>query len=185
MLPLNPAPRLWTYVATAIAAAALAAAGTWRVQEWRHGAIDAKRLAAAAAERDAQDREAESQREYNQVRAGMHAAALAGLNTQLGDARAHIATLSTTRRCLGAGTVGLLNGIGKPPGLALRATAGQPAGAAQAAAGSAADDAAAGYASESDTAGHIATCRAWYGEVESQLNKIIDIEERRQGRAAQ
>lgn len=175
--------RLWPYVATAIAAAALAAFGTWRVQEWRHGAIEAKRLAAVAAEREAQDREAESQREFNQTRAGLHAAALAGLNTQLGDARAHIATLSATRRCLGADTVGLLNAIGKPPGLTLRAPAGQPAGEAQAAAGPDADDASAGYASERATAEHIAMCRARYGELESQLNKIIDIEERRQGDA--
>lgn len=179
---MDPASRLYSYVATAILTAALAFAGAWRLQEWRWGAKEAARLDAERIERDEQDRQAEADRDFNQTRAGLHAAALAGLNTQLGDARAHIATLSATRACLGAGTVGLLNGIGKPSGLALRAPAGQLDGAAATAAGPEID-APPGYASERDTAEHIAVCRARYAEVADRLDKIIDIEERRQGRA--
>lgn len=179
---MDAAPRLYTYLATALVAAALAFAGGWRVQDWRYGAKEAQRLDAERIERDKQDQQAEADRDFNQTRAGLHAAALAGLNTQLGDARAHIATLSATRACLGAGTVGLLNGIGKPAGLSLRAPAGQLDGAAAAAAGPEID-ATPGYASERDTAEHIAVCRARYAEVAGQLGQILDIEERRQGRA--
>lgn len=38
---------IYTHVAAALLAAALAATGTWRVQEWRYGAKEAERLAAA------------------------------------------------------------------------------------------------------------------------------------------
>lgn len=38
---------IYTHAAAALIAAALAAAGTWRVQEWRHAAIDADRAADA------------------------------------------------------------------------------------------------------------------------------------------
>jgi hypothetical protein len=172
---------IYTHVAAGLLGAAIAAAGAWQTQEWRHGAIEAKRLQAEQVARDAQERDAQAQRDFNQTRAGLHAAALAGINTQLGDARAHIAALSTTRICLGAGTVSVLNNIGKPTGLALRAPAGQSDGAAPAPAGSV-DNPGEG-ASERDTAEHIALCRARYAEVSSQLGQILDIEERRQGRA--
>lgn len=168
-----------TVIAAAVALAAAFGAG-WGVQGWRLGAKDAERLRVESAAKAVQDREAEAQREFNQTRAGLHAAALAGLNTQLGDARAHIATLSRTQRCLGADTLGVLNHIGKPSAGDVRAPAGQPDGAPAATAGSAADGAgAAGYASEHDTAEHIAICRARYAELSSQVNQILDIEERR------
>lgn len=168
-----------TVIAAAVALAAAFGAG-WGAQGWRLGAKDAERLRAEASVRDQAEVRAAEQRDYNQTRAGLHAAALAGLNTQLGDARAHIATLSRTQRCLGAGTVGVLNHIGKPSAGDVRAPAGQPDGAAATAAGSAADGAqSAGYASEHDTAEHIATCRARYAELSSQLNQILDIEGRR------
>jgi hypothetical protein len=38
---------MYTYLATAIVAAALAFAGAWRVQEWRHDALDKERIEAA------------------------------------------------------------------------------------------------------------------------------------------
>lgn len=172
-----------THVATALVAAAVAAGGAWKVQDWRWTAS----TKTASLERAEEDRIAGEQRELDarqqrgliDTAAGEHAAALAGLNTQLGDAHAHIARLSD-RQCLAAGTVRMLNAIGTPAaGLDVRAPAGDPAGAPEAAAGSAPDDAAAGYASERDTAGWIAACRAQYGAVSSQLDKILDIEDRR------
>lgn len=167
---------LYTHVAVGIVAAALASGGTWRVQEWRHGAIEAKRLNAERVAKDAADSDARQQRLFNDTAAGRHAADLAGLNTQLGDARARIALLSSTRQCLDAGTVRLLNDIGKPAGgLGLRTPAGKPAGAAATAAGSG-DDAG---ASEQATAQQIAVCRSGYAALSSQVNRILDIEERR------
>jgi hypothetical protein len=176
---------LYTHAAAALAAAALASAGTWRVQEWRwhaNNAADAQqRQQAEDQARELREADARQQRLLADRKVGEHAAALAGINTQLGDARAHIAKLSD-RRCLDARTVGMLNAIGKPAaGLGLRAPAGDSAGAPAAAAGPAAD-AGAGYASERDAAEHIALCRARYAEVSGQLGKILDIEEARDAR---
>lgn len=176
---------IYTYAVTALAAAALASAGTWQVQEWRwhaNNAADAQqRQQAEDQARELREADARQLRLQADRKVGEHAAALAEINTQLGDARAHIAKLSD-RRCLDAGTVGVLNAIGKPTaGLGLRAPAGDPAGAPAAAAGPAAD-AAAGYASERDAAEHIGLCRARYAAVSDQLNKILDIEEARDAR---
>lgn len=41
---------MYTYVATGLIAAMLAAAGAWRVQEWRHDAIDNERIEQALAD---------------------------------------------------------------------------------------------------------------------------------------
>ena len=174
--------RLYTYAATALVAASLASAGTWRVQEWRWqantAAADKARAEAEKTARERRDADARDQRATADRAAGEHAAALAALNTQLGDARARIAKLSD-RRCLDAGTVGMLNAIGKPAaGVDVRAAAGDAASAPPAAAGPA-DDAAAGYASERDAAEHIALCRARYAAVSGQLNQILDIEDAR------
>lgn len=174
--------RLYTYAATALVAAAIAGAGAWRVQEWRWqantAAADQQRQQAEAQARERRDAQAREQRATADRAAGEHAAALAALNTQLGDARARIAKLSD-RRCLDAGTVGMLNAIGKPAsGVDVRAAAGDAASAPPAAAGPA-DDAAAGYASERDAAEHIALCRARYAAVSGQLNQILDIEDAR------
>jgi len=172
-------PGLYTYVAVAVAAAALGGTAAWRTQEWRHGAIEAKRLQAERVATEARDTDARQQRAFNDRAAGTHAAALAGVNTQLGKARAQIALLSSDRQCLDAGTVRMLNHIGNPAGgLGLRAAAGQPAGTASAASGSRTD--AAGYASERSTADQIATCRAQQAELSAQLSRILDIEDRRQ-----
>ena len=124
---------LYTYAATALVAAALAGAGAWRVQEWRWQANTqaeaAQRAEAERIERAARDANALAQRKFNDQAAAQQAAALARINQQLGDARAHIATLSADRQCLDAGTVGLLNNIATPArGLDLRATASSPAG---------------------------------------------------------
>lgn len=169
----------------ALVSALLAGAGAWTAQEWRwqasNAAADKARAQAEKTAREQREADARAQRETADQLAGEHAANLAGLNTQLEGAHARIATLSD-RRCLDAGTVGLLNAIGKPaPGLGLRAPAGDAAGAPPAAARPA-DDAAAVYASERDAAGHIALCRASYSAVSDQLNKILDIEEGRDAR---
>ncbi|BEP93219.1 hypothetical protein GmRootA79_16030 [Acidovorax sp. A79] len=168
---------LYPYVAAGLVAAALASAGTWRLQEWRHGAKEAQRLELARQAEEARQTDARQQRKFNDTASGRHASAVATLNTQLGDARAQIATLSRDRQCLDARTVGMLNNLGTASSLGLRTPAGQPAGAAPAAA---ADTPNTGFASERDTADWIAQCKVRYGAVADQLNQILDIEERRQ-----
>lgn len=173
---------IYTHAAAALVAAALASAGTWRVQEWRWQANNAaeaqKRQQAEDKARELREADARQQRLLADRKVGEHAAALAGINTQLGDARAQIAKLSN-RRCLDAGTVGMLNAIGKPAaGLGLRAPAANPTSAPPTPAAPAPDDAP-GYATERDTAEHIAICRARYAELSSQLNQILDIEDAR------
>lgn len=175
---------LYAYVAVGIAAATFAGAGTWRVQEWRWTskttAEQLQREEAARVADAARQSDARQQRKFSDTAAGAHARTVATLNAQLGDARAHAATLSD-RQCLDAGTVRLLNATGRVPGgVGLRTPAGYPAGAAAAPAGSAADAGAGGYASERDTATHIATCRAGYAALADQVNQILDIEEQRE-----
>lgn len=169
---------------THIAAAVIAGLISWGVQDWRWTAKtleekvqrdDAERVA-----QDARDTDARQQRKFNDTVAGQHAATVAAINTQLGDARAQLSKLSG-RQCLDGSTVRLLNAIGKPAGdLGLRTSTGQPAGAAEAVAGLAPDGVTEGYATERDTAQWIASCRAQYGEVAGQLEQILDIEDRRE-----
>ncbi|MDY0105320.1 MAG: hypothetical protein RBS27_01500 [Giesbergeria sp.] len=174
---------IYTHIAAALLGAAIAATGAWQVQAWRWGAADADRLRAEQVAQEARETDARQQRSFADQAAGRHAQQLATINTQLGDARAHIARLSS-RPCLSAGTVGMLNHIGAASGLGVRTHPGQLAGAPPAPAAPAPDDAA-GYATERDTAAHIATCRASYAAVSDQLNQILDIEDRRQqGHAA-
>jgi len=170
-------PGLYTYVATALVAGAVAATGAWQVQAWRWGAADADRLRAEQIAQEARETDARQQRHFADQAAGRHARQLATITNQLGDARAHIARLSD-RPCLSAGTVGMLNNLGAS-GIGVRAPASQLAHAAGAAAAPAPDDAA-GYATERDTADHIAICRARYAAVSDQLNQILDIEDRMQ-----
>jgi len=171
---------MWAYVLALLVGAGGAAWGTWQVQEWRWTANTA---AQREAEHQARDSDARQQRRFADQAAARHAATLAQLNAQLGDARAHIARLSD-RRCLAAGTVGMLNNIGAPTGLGMRAPAANPAGAPAAPATPAPDDASS-YATERDTADHIATCRASYAELSSQLNQILDFEDKRHPPGAQ
>ncbi len=168
---------IYTHIAAGLLGAAIAAAGAWQVQAWRWGAHEADRLQAEQTAREARESDARQQRRFADQAAARHAATLAQLNTQLGDARAHIARLSD-RPCLSAGTVRMLNNIGAPTGLGVRAPAANPAGAPPAPAAPAADDASS-YATERDTADHIATCRASYAAVSDQLNQILDIEDKR------
>ena len=168
---------IYTHAAAALLAAAIAATGAWQVQAWRWGAHEADRLQAEQTARDARESDARQQRRFADQAAARHAATLAQLNAQLGDARAHIARLSD-RPCLGAGTVGMLNNIGAPAGPGVRTHPGQLAGAPPTPAASALDDASS-YATERDTADHIATCRASYAAVSDQLNQILDFEDKR------
>lgn len=157
-------------IAAAVAAAIVFAYTSWRdsiADEWRaigraevKGEWDAEKLATANAL--ASDRR--QQRLFNDVAAGQHATAVDKLSNQLGVAREKIATLSG-RQCLDASTVRVLNAIGgDQPG---RAAAGELASTSEAS------------ASDQDVGTAIATCRAWYGQVSDQLNKILDIEDRR------
>ena len=125
-----------------------------------HAGVDAQRELVAKELRESDSRQ---QRKFSDTAAGKHASTVATLSTQLGNAREKIATLSG-RTCLDAGTVSMLNAIGGQP---VRAAASDTAGAPQA------------FATDRDVSAAIATCRAWYGEVASQLNQILDIEERR------
>lgn len=172
---------IWVYVATGLVAAAVASTGTWRVQEWRWGAKEAQRLEAQRLAEDARQTDAKQQRQFNDTASGRHAAVVATLKNNLGDARAQIATLSADRQCLDARTVGMLNTLGAVSSLGLRTPTGQPADASAATATHQADSAAStGYASERDTADWIAICRTRHGELANQVNEILDIEERRQ-----
>lgn len=163
---------MWAYVLALLVGAGGAAWGTWQVQEWRWTANTA---AQREAEHQARESDARQQRRFADQAAGAHARTVATLNTKLGDARAQIALLSD-RQCLDAGTVRMLNNIGAS-GLGVRAPAGEPAGAAAAAAERG--------ASERDTAAHIALCRASYAAVSDQLNQVLDIEDARHPTGAQ
>lgn len=178
-------PGLYTYAATALVAAAIAATGAWRVQEWRWGAKEAQRMEVERQAEEARQTDARQQRQFNDTASGRHAATVATLTNKLGDARAQIATLSGDRQCLDARTVGMLNNLGAAPSLGLRTPASEPAGAAAATAPAQADGAPfTGYASERDTAEWIAICKTRHDELASQVNQILDIEERRQVGAA-
>nr|WP_315210059.1 hypothetical protein [uncultured Albidiferax sp.] len=134
-----------------------------------HAGLIAQRAQAAA---NVQRADTIRQRQTNDGAGGEHAAQVARLSNQLGDAREKIATLSG-RQCLDAGTVGVLNAIGSDP---VRAVASEPASAAAAA--PAGGDLR--FATDRDAASAIATCRARFAEVVSQVNQILDIEESRQ-----
>lgn len=148
--------------------AAVFAGGIWTGVQW-HAGRDA---ILAQEERQVREAFAQSQRRFADAQAGEHAVQLATLNRHLGDARARIATLSG-RPCLDAGTVRVLNDTGLP--VDGGAAAGEPSRPAAAAA-TGADDR---VASDVDVAGYIALCRTRYGEVKSQLDQILDIEDRR------
>ena len=172
---------IYTHVAAALLGAAIAATSAWQVQAWRWGAADADRMRAEQTAAAARESDARQQRQFADAAAGQHAARLVTLSTQLGAARAHIARLSADRQCLDAGTVRMLNNLGAAPGgIGLRTPASQPAGAPPAAATAQADAPASGYASEQDTADWIATCKVRHDELASQINQILDIDDRRQ-----
>lgn len=179
-------PQIYILAAAVAVSAALGGAGAWKMQDtrWTAKTLQEKnaRDTAERLAKEARDTDARQQRKFNDTAAGQHAADLAAINTQLGDARGKLSKLSG-RQCFDGATVRLLNSIGTTSGLRLRASTGQPAGAPQAVAGSSADDALDGYATERDTAQWIATCRAQYSEVAGQVNQILDIEDRREAGA--
>jgi hypothetical protein len=112
--------------------------------------------------------------EFAAPKAAEHAATIETLNTQLVDAYAEIANLSG-RACLDGRTVGLLNATGN---LSRRPAAPKPAdpGPVPQATG---DQPALRWASNIDVGQYIAYCRAEYAKVADQLNKVLDIEDRR------
>lgn len=172
------------YIKTAIVASIfmIGAASGYIAQAWRWAAADGERAAQDLIAQQARETDARQQRHFADQAAARHAAALATVQTQLGDARAHIARLSD-RPCLSAGTARMLNNIGAS-GIGVRTPAANPAGAPPAPAAPAPDDASS-YATERDTADHIATCRASYAAVADQLNQILDFEDKRHPPGAQ
>ena len=151
--------RLVSWALQLALASIIFAAGGGAGIKW-HAGIDAQH---ALAEKDLRDSDARQQRQFIDLAAGKHASAVAKLSNQLGNAREKIATLSG-RACLDADTVGVLNAIGGEP---VRAPAGSAAGAPQL------------VATDRDVSRAIAACRAGYGELASQLNQILDIEEQK------
>lgn len=172
------------YVLVGALAGGLSAAGAWHLQGQRWQArYDREALARAgedALELAAANALLASMRDQADGASLRHAIELQSINEQLGGAHAHIATLSD-RQCLGAGTVRVLNSIapGSSSGGDVRAVAVDPSGAAPTPSPAANDAAEDEYASERDVAEFIATCRAQYGEVSSQVNQILDIEDAR------
>lgn len=154
-------------LAQIVLALAIFAAGAAGGVKW-HAGQDAIAAQAAA---DLRRSDELQQRKFSDQAAVSHAQALAKINNQLGTAREKIAQLSG-RECFGADTAGMLSSVGAEPG---PATAGQPADQTP----SAATGSGLRYTSDRDAAGHIALCRARYSEVASQLNQILDIEDRR------
>ncbi len=140
-------------------ALAIFAGGTATGIKYHVGVVAQRELAAERLRAS----DAKQQRQFNDGLAGKHAAAVDRISNQLGNAREKITKLSG-RECLDLDTVSVLNAIGDQPG---RAAAGEPAGAAEA------------FATDRDVSTFIAACRAQYGEVSSQLNQILDIEDRR------
>lgn len=172
------------YVLASALAGGLSAAGAWHLQGQRWQArYDSEALARAAEEAlfiAAADALRAAWRDQAGAAAAEHATELASIQKQLGGAHAHIATLSD-RQCLGAGTVRVLNSIapGSSSGGDVRAAAFDPSGAAPTPSPAAHDAPQNEYASERDVADFIAVCRAQYGEVSSQVNQILDIEDAR------
>lgn len=147
--------------------AVLAAGSFWAGYQWHAGRV-------AQADLEAKDHAQDLQRHARRgmdASAGQHAQTLATLNTQLGDARVQIDRLAG-RDCLDPNTVGVLNDIGRG---GLRAAAGDAEGAPPAAS----TGGGLRFTTDRDAASAIAICRAKYAEVSSQLDKILDIEDRR------
>lgn len=150
--------------ATALAAAALFALGTYTGIRWHEG----QDAIAAQTSEAARKTDALAQIAAADQAATGHSRALASVNQKLGNAREKIALLSG-RECFGSDTARVLNAVGAGH---LPADPGHAAGA-PAAAAPAADQR---YTTDRDAAGHIALCRARYAEVASQVNQILDIE---------
>lgn len=147
--------------------AVLAAGSFWAGYQWHAGRV-------AQADLEAKDHAQDLQRHARRgmdASAGQHAQTLATLNTQLGAARVQIARLAG-RDCLDPNTVGVLNDIGRG---GLRTAAGDAEGAPPAAS----SGGGLRFTTDRDAASAIAICRAKYAEVSSQLDKILDIEDRR------
>ncbi len=144
-----------------ILALAIFVAGTAAGVRW-HAGQDA---IAEVAARELREADMRQQRSFGDRKAGELLRQADRITKQLGDAREQIASLSRTDRCLDAGTVGVLNAIGAADDV--RAAAGQSAPAPGA------------FASSHDVGADIAACRAGYAKLSAQLNKILDIEDRR------
>lgn len=152
----------WIVIAIGLVVGGFAGGVKWHAGQDAIAAQDAQEL---------RESDARQQRMLSDKAAGKHAEALASLSNQLGDAREKIARLPG-RECLSADATSMLNATGN---LASATPASEPASApAAASSGSGLR-----YSTDRDVAGYIALCRTRYAEVADQLNKILDIEEKR------
>ncbi len=170
MLPTIPLP--WRLLGAVHFCVALFGAGAWTGDRWRQGRVA---VAALEARENAIDLQ-RVQRRAADVSALQHAKRVRQLNTQLGAAHARIAQRDS-RDCIDPGTVGLLNHIG---GDSMRTPASEPATAAPAPAADPSHGGGLRWSTSRDIANALAECRARYAEVSSQVNAILDIDERRQ-----
>ena len=153
-------------LAQLVIALAIFAAGTAGGIKWQLGVQARIELAA----KDARDSDLRQQRIVVDKASAAHASTLEAINEDLGEAREQIARLSG-RECLDSRTVRMLNNIGQPN----RTPAGQPESAPEAPA----TGQGIRFATDADAASAIAVCYARYAEVSSQVNQILDIEEKR------
>lgn len=158
-------------------ALALLAGGAFGGIEWQLGrnAIAAQAAAKLQKQSDDLKRENEAdQRRLADKAAGQHAATLAVLNTKLGAAYATIAKIPD-RDCLDPATVSMLNNIGAGPTTPVATPPGQSPGTTS----STTPAGGLRFSTNVDSANGYAYCRAQYAEVNSQLNQILDIEDKR------
>ncbi len=143
-------------------------AGIWLGYQWHAGATARAQIEAQAAfEKDRQETQ-----DLADQRAIHHAEQLHYLSEQLGAAHVQISKL-TSRDCLDAGTVGMLNAIGTT----MPATASEPADQAATTTGNPIHGFR--FSTNQDLAEQIAVCRAAYVDVSGQVNAILDIEDAR------
>ena len=165
--------RTWliTALIAVLAASGLSVAGYfhWRGVQRDVGRAEIRAEWAAKDREDADLRASDrrQQRMFNDLASGAHAAVVDNLSLQLKAANEIIFRLPG-RACLPGPVVRVLNQTGT-------ATSDQPSGTAASEPASATEE----VATDRDVASAIAICRTWYGEVADQLNKILDIEDKR------
>ncbi len=181
MNPLNiAAPYL--LLAKILAVVALMGGGAYLYHRHAEGLREEGRVEVRAewaakdrADADLRAADAIQQRKFNDHTAGQHAAAITTLSEQLGVANEKIAHLPG-RACLDPRAVSVLNATGVLSG---GTPAGEPESAAPGTAATASNGTGLRVSTDRDVAGYIALIRTRYGELASQLNSILDIEDKR------
>ena len=136
----------------AIAIALSGAIGVYTGIEWQQGREAIK-------QQELQDKLDEAQAGANKI-ALIYAENSAKLNSQIGDARVQIRSLTRGTKCLDSSAVGVLNGIATD----VPAAPSQPASAPSA------------FATDQDVGDAYAVCAGAYRKLSDQLNAIIDLQ---------